>query len=352
MMTVPLAMPSSPRSHHPTGAGVNADRSEPVSADAVAAFFISSYGDGRQLLRLVSTLRRADPGSDILIHHDPTVHGPLVPEWFAPYRAVIFTSERPIGWDDLSLEQARWRIFQWLVDNSVAEWVVLLSEQDYPIRPLPDLARRLTSCSGDAIFSAIEIDNIEADPRHWGAAVRYYYQYATLRGLGAGSDDRGLRRATRRVLGRTVRSIPGLAFHHGSREHGTPARIGVRALRTPFSADWPCWKGDSWYALNRRAIDGVLGFLRENPRYVDYYRRTLIPVESATLTILANDAELRVDGQSLHFIRWSDPLSPHPDILTVEDLPELLSSGRFFARKLSLDDDSLPDELDRIVLAS
>ena len=49
----------------------------PLAAGLRIVYFISSYGSGEQLLRLVRTIRRAEPTSPIVIHHDEFEREPL-----------------------------------------------------------------------------------------------------------------------------------------------------------------------------------------------------------------------------------------------------------------------------------
>jgi hypothetical protein len=87
-------------------------------------------------------------------------------------------------------------------------------------------------------------------------------------------------------------------------------------------------------------VSEIVSFAKTHPSYRRYYRWTIVPEESATVTILANSGALRVMARNLHFERWSDPYSGHPDAFRHSDLEEIIGSGMPFARKFDLATDT------------
>ena len=95
-------------------------------------YFITSYRSPDQLERLLQVLRSAQPAAELVVHHD--VHAtPLDPAVISRVGGHLLTSSFPILWDDLSLDRARWRVMRWALETLQFDWMVLLSEQDYPI---------------------------------------------------------------------------------------------------------------------------------------------------------------------------------------------------------------------------
>ena len=132
---------------------------------------------------------------------------------------------------------------------------------------------------------------------------------------------------------------------------GLPRCVGVRARSTPFSATFPCWYGPDWSTLSHRAAEVVVATSRRRPEYVAYYRKTMIPDESATATIVCNAPELKIEPRDLHHIRWTRARSGHPDVFGVADLPELLASPCYFARKFDIAQDiDVLDRLDQAIM--
>jgi hypothetical protein len=318
------------------------------------AFFISSYGSMDDLHRLASTLRRAEPASPIVIHHD-VFQTPVDKDRFSDLTDVhILTSDHPMVWGDITLEAVRWRVFRWILDNLDVAWVVLLSGQDYPIAPLSRLRRTLTETAADGLVEAQQIDLIEDETVRAEADLRYHYQYLSAPTFGLANRVS----ARTQARARWVRNSAITLFTRHQRKVFVytsppalrlPSRIGVRSRRSPFRPDFPSWLNSAWFALSDQALRVVVEYVERHPDFVRYYSRTVIPVESATATIVCNDPGLTIDNTAIHAVRWQDPVSGRPDTYSLADLDFLIDSGRPFARKFDYRDTALLDALDEIV---
>ncbi|MFZ0059706.1 MAG: beta-1,6-N-acetylglucosaminyltransferase [Acidimicrobiales bacterium] len=317
-------------------------------------FFVTSYRSPCQVFRLARTLRRAEPDSPIVIHHD-TFRSTLDPSLFDTLSNVhVLTSDKPIRWGDLSLDIARWRAFRWILMNFDVDWIVLLSEQDYPITSMQNLRNRLVQSGVDAFIEGRRIGDIEDEKTRRYFESRYLYQYVCLPSLNLE------RRLPRRWQQFTAQIRRGMFFcvNHSQRlvfiAMGPPelklrSWIGLRTRRSPFSTEFPCWHHDSWYALSRKSMEHVIDYLDAHPDVIRYYSRTVIPVESVTGTIVFNDPDLEVANVALHEIRWTNPDSGHPDVFRLEDLDVLRSSNAIFARKFDYENNDILDELDKVI---
>ncbi len=217
---------------------------------------ITSYRPPRQLLRLLGTLRRAQPESPIVVHHDR-----FRSSWDAGLVAAIggvdvLTSAAPVSWGDFSIVDVTWKSLSWMVEHRDFDWVVFLSEQDYPIAPLDKLEAALATSGVDAFIEAKPIDRIEDADLRMDCDRRYNYQYmalprpgidgaASVPGTATGRRCSQLRQLRPYKLQRkvTVYRYP----------DPLPMRLGVRPARSPFSPAFPCWYGSQWMALSRRA---------------------------------------------------------------------------------------------------
>ena len=47
----------------------------------------------------------------------------------------VMTSDSPIIWGNIDLETVRGRVFRWTLENLDFDWLIMLSERDYPIAP-------------------------------------------------------------------------------------------------------------------------------------------------------------------------------------------------------------------------
>jgi hypothetical protein len=255
-------------------------------------FFISSYCSPQQLHRLVRTLRKAEPASPIVVHHDPG--GALVDaSLFQGIDDVyLIVGDDAIAWGDMTLETARWRMYRWILDHLEVDWVVLLSEQDYPIRPLSELRRRLAEAHVDAFIRGRLVHEVwdARQRREWER--RYFYQYRwSLPRVNFGDwVPTGWRQRISKWRHRFYFALGGMqprfAVYAMPDGFGQPSRLGLRPRSTPFGPDFPCWIVDSWYALSRKAMEHVVEFVRAHPEVAHYYEHTVIPVESATGTIV------------------------------------------------------------------
>jgi Core-2/I-Branching enzyme len=313
-------------------------------------YFVTSYRTPPQILRLLATIRRESPGAEILIHHDR--FGSRLDAFDvnqAARGAHLLTSRAPLSWGDFSVVDMHWRCFEWALERVEFDWLILLSEQDYPVWPLAQTEDLLSRSDSDIFIDAHTVNATTPWPQALGY-YRYFYGYSA--GPGMAMAHRlavpwapAFRRLRQRAVN-LVNRHPGL-LRAETYPDGMPTRFGVRRSSTPFSDSFPCWVGKAWFALSHRAVERVVSFTRANPSYRRYYRRTIVPEESATATIVLNSPGLRVASGNLHFERWSNPYSGHPDVLGRDDVEEIVSAGMPFARKFDLEvDPGVLDVLD------
>ena len=133
-------------------------------------------------------------------------------------------------------------------------------------------------------------------------------------------------------------------------------RYRTRLLRLPlvtrsFPAGlWP-YGGSAFWGLAAPALAYVRRFVRENPRVMRFFHHTLIPDELFFQTVLLN-SPLRdtIINEELHYVDWSGG-SAHPATLGEADLEQMLASGKLFARKFDPADSDVLDRLDEAALS-
>jgi Core-2/I-Branching enzyme len=298
------------------------------------AYLITSYTLPTQVLRLARTLRRGSPEALIVLHHD---HRGCAVDMRAMDALGVRRVEppSPVAWGEPSQLEMVLRCLQWLLQRNDFSWVVLLSGQDYPIRPVADIERSLAASGVDAFIEAQRVERPTLSRRVPvdEFALRYYYRW---RKLSSGEPRRTL-------LATAARARP--LFDLRRMPSGT--WVGVRALRTPFRPGFECHRGSDWFTLSRRAVGAVDRLVRAQPDVLDHYRRTLIPTESFVQTVLANERALRISGDYRRFSAWRSGAA-RPRVLTFADLPDMLASGADFARKFDETlDRTVLDEIDR-----
>lgn len=311
-------------------------------------FVIINHRRPAQLLRLIGALRLQLPDAPIAVHHDRFRADLDAAALTSIADTYLLTGERPVIWGDFSVVDACWRSICWVVEHVSFDWIVLLSAQDYPIKPLALLADKFQSTDADAIINARPIRDFSAET---DLSRRYLFQYSPAGETRTGAVRYQVRRGSGflvDVINNTQRFI-----HIYKLPPEMPRRIGVRSRRPPFDEHNPCWYSPVWMALSRRAAEFVADSARKPHEYVKYYRRTIIPSESITATLLCNAPQLNVQLADLHLSRWTAPESGHPDVFGAADLAELLAAPQYFARKFDIDQDAaVLDLLDKHLAAS
>ena len=273
------------------------------------AYLVMSYVGPVE--RLVATLRAGSPDAVIAVHHDPRVR---------PLGEVdaIQIAPRPIAWGHGSQLLAVLHGLRELRDR--ADWFVLLSGQDHPVRPVAEIEARLHGA--DAFIQTAPVAVLT-----WrrGAADEFARRY---RMRWRPASARTAKFAAKADPIAHVRTLPG----------GTYLGLRARPQLPPFH-------GSDWFTLSRRAVDTVLDAPRE---LLDHFLHTIVPTEAYVQTVLANSS-LRLHGDNRRYVRFEAD-SPNPRVLSRDDLDAALASGADCARQF--DDPAVLDELDRRLTSS
>jgi hypothetical protein len=316
------------------------------------AFLLLNHRQPEQLVRLLGTLRSQLPDSPIVVHHD--VYGEEFPGTLIESidNVHLLTSGKRVIWGDHGLAEVYCWSLAWMFEHLEFNWVVLLSAQDYPIKPLAGLADDLARGGADAVFQASPISQLPNTFERINSHHRYLYQYQSARAGRRGPRSRGvrafLRQRTRSLVAALNTAQPLFNFYR--LPDGMPYRLGWRARKTPFSSSWPCWKGSSWFALSRKALEYALNYMADHPVYVGYCSRTMHSDESMVATIVCNSPSLRVANRDVTYTRWTSRKSGHPDIFQAADLRELMAVPQYFARKFDIYRDArILDAIDLLI---
>lgn len=207
---------------------------------------------------------------------------------------------------------------------SLASWshVVLLSGQDYPIKPQAEIRGFLTQRGGTSfLFSSAQRDPWPADNRQGNDT--WYWD----------GDMRRLRLRYYRI-GRYVVPLPGRG------PWGLPGWGRIPAGLRPR-------QGSAWWALDRAAAQWVLDYGDRKPGVQRFFSRVLIPAENYFQMLFdASPFRDQLVQDDLHF-QWWDRW--HPRVLGHADLDAMLASRKLFARKFDcVLAPEILDELDRL----
>jgi hypothetical protein len=298
----------------------------------VVAYLVLTHTNIPQVHRLVRRLA-AQPDAVVFIRHDGAVHR-LRPTTFAAYDNVhVFSTTYPVSWGRFSLLQTALDGIEAAFASGIAfDWMMLVSGQDYVCTDLPGFHRRLANATVDGF-----LDHVPADDPHLGTenADRYYFRYREL--------PSRLRKLNAR-LWRLNTLQPWVRFS----DSRLGSFIGV-ADRKIFKR-WPLYRGSFWWALSRPCLEELVRVRHEEHALIEAYRHRPFPEESFFQTVLLAAKRFTFSNDDLRYIRWDDPMSGSPAVFRTADIPELLASGKPFARKFDLRvDPTVFDRLDRAV---
>jgi hypothetical protein len=292
------------------------------------AYLVVSHRNPRQVLRLVTALDEG-PAAHVFVRHDQR-QSRLEAAEVEQAGGRLIDDGLPVEWGGWSHLRMLLASVELMAGELDPDWLMVLSGQDYPLRPLAQVEQRLASAEHDAYLGDAWQLQTSALPPPPAEEFFLRYAYFHLPAPGLRWFPRRLRRAV----------------YYRDR----PRRFGIRLPRLPFRDDLRCWVSSDWPTLNRRALQAVLRTKREERRLMRHYRHTFAPAESFFATALMNDAALRVADDDRRFVRFQ-PGAPSPDVLTSTDLNQLQTSGADFARKFDIAVDArvldLLDELRR-----
>lgn len=290
-------------------------------------YLIQSHTNEAQLLRLVSVLKASSPTAQVLVVHDARCTR-LDPAPFLALAGVdVLQREKPVDRARLSLLEPMFDGLEVLLgrrEGRVAwdfDWLVYLSGQDYPVRPLPEIEGFLEASGYDGFLSYWDIhDGPPANPwRKRQGPRRYLAQYRRLPHWARGP----LKAA--RILEKV--SPVRTHLHYGE-------YLGWKPRRNPFGAGFRCYGGRQWWTLSRRCVEYLRSSLSARKDVVEWFRRTMVPDEALVQTLLVNSGRFNLFPHNRRYVDFSRSPDGHPRLLDRSDLPELTGGPYDFARKL------------------
>lgn len=262
------------------------------------AYVISAYKNPAQLSRLVHRLHTGAETTFVL-HVDQKTDGAVyrtMQERLADLADVTFLPRHACHWGGFGHVAASLKGIRELTRRGWdGDHVILLSGQDYPIKPNAHVQDFLERGKGRSFFLHFPLPTPNWTHGGLDRFASWHWRYR---------------------------------------------RIHVRLpLRRTLPAGLRPWGGSAYWIMSRNALRRVAEFVDANPAYVRFFRHVDIPDELFFQTILLNspEAERCVDLR-LHYTEWSR--SPAPAILTTDDYPRLFASSCLFARKF---DDSVDE---------
>jgi hypothetical protein len=272
------------------------------------AYILLAHTAPRQLCRLVDRLD--GDHALFLIHIDRRAPEGIfagVERGLGSNPRVTFIPRRPSRRTTFGLVEAPLDALKTLIRRHDSfDYVILLTGQDYPIKPQGALLRHLDDNPDLCFLHSFPIE----DPilSEWPAEATFRYKNWHL--------------------------------GFGNPRWSIPLNRRLPGDRVPFG-------GSMYWALSRSAVTYVIDVIEREPQLVKFFKHTFVPDEMFFQTILMNSplrdrvTSLKApDCYGLHYIDWHLN-QEHPRTLGITDLPKLHATPAFFARKF----DSSADEL-------
>jgi hypothetical protein len=254
--------------------------------------------------RLVDRLD--DNDSTFLLHVDLNSDITGFREIFDHDKRVIFLKRERTGWGSFGLVQATLNAMK-MLERGDYEKVILLSGQDYPIKTNNEIDQFFRESPYNIFLNHFPLPNHSK----WGPGGGMYRVNKYFFGLSS----------IKKLMAKAVNFL-GILFPFAKRR-------SVNGMK-PFA-------GSQWWAMDMRAVNYILNYIRKHPEYVRYHQHTFAADELFFQMILLNcpDPSLRenIANDSLRFMVWKNGIIAHPEILSVSNIDAINCSNALFARK-------------------
>ncbi|MBV7531995.1 beta-1,6-N-acetylglucosaminyltransferase [Chitinophaga sp. sic0106] len=262
------------------------------------AFLILAHKNPEQLHQLLSRL--SHPLVDCYVHLDAKAD--IQDYWPCTQLSQVYfiPSRVKVNWAGFSMVRATMNLME-VALHSRRRYVniSLLSGLDYPLRPIQEIFDFFTIHHGKEFMDIMPEQEVQATI---SKLDQYHFEDFHFKG------KYFMARWVNRLM--PVRKRP-MGFRH--------------------------WGGSQWWSLSEECARYCLQFINTHPAILSYYKYTWGPDEFIFHTIVMNSPEWRnkVTYDNLRYIDWSEK-KPSPKTFTATDLPNLLASGKLFARKFDM----------------
>ncbi|AVH71446.1 beta-1,6-N-acetylglucosaminyltransferase [Nostoc sp. 'Lobaria pulmonaria (5183) cyanobiont'] len=291
-------------------------------------FILLTHTKPLQIYRLINKLNTMFNYPVIVCHHDFSKCDLSVDT--LSKNVLLVRPHIQTEWAGFTLVEATVQALRLMYEVSdTPDWFVLLSGADYPIKTARHILDDLASSPYDAY---IEYEQITYETYKRDLIPNMLW----------------LKNSYQRYCTKTF-------YFHYSKKYFAQLNMEIHLehpLLTkaflPFSKKLACFSGSQWFCANRKAAKYIIDFHEQRNVLTLYYSKLKYTDEAYFQTILANTPHLRLKNDCRRYIDWSTG-GPHPKILLMEDLPNLLASSAHFGRKFDIDiDNNILDELDKI----
>jgi core-2/I-Branching enzyme len=278
------------------------------------AYLIRAHHRPTQLVRLVERLNTDSASFHVHVsaRTSEDVYAAMR-EGLAAMDNVRWVERVPAYYSGFSLMRSVLVGLEEIAQAQVPPHVVMLSGQDYPLRPAGEIEQFLARRNSESL-----VEHFPIPTERW-------------------SDERG--------------GLDRIRYLHLERLRYRTKMLRIPFVQRTFPSGLQPYGGSAWSVLSDEAVRVLLAFERERPDAFSFFRHVRAPDEIFIQTVLLNSPiRERVANESIHHIEW--PGGSHPSTLRTEDFPRIAGSGKLFARKFDTKvDPEILDVIDRELLS-
>jgi Core-2/I-Branching enzyme. len=228
-------------------------------------YFIQSYKQFEQILRLVTTLRRLSPNAVIILSH--SLKGcPLDESSLKDQGVHIRYAEGGRG--TFSLTKAYLDAIEWLLSNEIEfDWFINLTAQDYPIKPKGYIEEVLSTTEYDGFLEYFHVLSSECPWSREELESRYFYQYHPI--IKELSSYQKKLFAPLKLINRVQ---PYFRIRNDF-----DLRLGIFRGQI-FHENFRCYGGSYFTVLSRKCVEYIRAFMTNNHDIIDYFKEYVFPM--------------------------------------------------------------------------
>jgi len=218
------------------------------------------------------------------------------------------------NWGEFSLVEAVLNLLHAVKDlGKKFDRIILLSGQDYPIKSNHTINEYLRR-----------------------SAQSNFIEYHSLPDSAKWKPNGGLYRVNKYFLG--------LRFHQRYKAKALNFLAMVfPTLQRQIPQGMKPYAGSMWWIIDDYSMNYILDYVKNNPEYVAFHKKTFAADELFFHMILLNAADERLQRSIVNddkrFIKWTGLDASHPEQLNERDLEEIRRSDALFARKFDITED-------------
>ncbi|WP_207369136.1 beta-1,6-N-acetylglucosaminyltransferase [Heyndrickxia coagulans] len=283
------------------------------------AYLIQAHAGEKQLIKLINVLLDSD--TDIFIHIDKkndNLYYSLMNVNKKQSNIYFIKDRESVNWSGLSQVKATLKLMQAANStNKQYDYISLISGQDYPIKSKKYIKKFLEANIGTEFIECNDIG-------------KYFWR---LKCYNFFRENPNNRKPFIKILDNIIRLPQKLIFR----------RKNLQNTKLYY--------GSQWFTITYKCMQYILNYLKNNPEYLDNFKYTACADEHFFQIIIMNsNFKYKVANNNLRYIKWVSK-SNSPEILTCNELNEIVNSDKLIARKFDFEtDQKIIDYIDKYII--